>query len=119
MKKLLPLILLLLVAVGVYWFFFKEKKAAPANEKAAALVVSKHSATFNSAIDSMMQAYFKIKDAFVNADSTTAKTATRELINLADTSILAELSGDTTGIYMTAAMQINDVKSNAEALLQQ
>ena len=119
MKKLLPLLIVLLVAVGVYWFFFKEKKVAPANEKAAALVVSKHSATFNSAIDSLMQAYFKIKDAFVNADSATAKAATRELINLADTSILSELSGDTTGIYMTAAMQINDVKSNAEALLQQ
>lgn len=119
MKKILPLLILVLVAIGIYWFFFREKKSGAVNEKAAAIVVSQHSAAFNTGIDSLLNAYFKIKDALVIADSAGAKTATRDLIFLADSSKLSELSTDTSGIYASAAMQMTDVKLNAESLLQQ
>ncbi|MDO9376972.1 MAG: DUF3347 domain-containing protein [Ferruginibacter sp.] len=119
MRKVLPLLLLVLVALGVYWFFFRDKKVAVANEKATALAVQQHSTTFNTGIDSLLNAYFKIKEALVNADSTTAKAAARELITLADSTRLSELNRDTSGIYTSALMQMNDVKSNAVSLLNQ
>ncbi len=119
MKRILLVLLVVLVAAGVYWFFFKEKKGADAGEKLTAIQVSSHSAEFNQNIDSLLNAYFQVKDAFVNADTAGAKTATRQLVLLADSSRIAELKDDTAGIYQTAALQMNDVKLNAESLLQQ
>ena len=119
MKKFAWVLLLLVVVVGVYWFWTKGKNTDVKEEKVAALKVSKHSATFNSGIDSLMNAYFKIKDAFVDADTALAKTATQQLVALADSSKIAELRKDTSGIYESAAMQMNDIKLNAESLLQQ
>lgn len=113
------MLLLVLVAGGVYWFFFREKKSSTTNEKTAAIRVNQHSATFNTGIDSLLIAYFKIKEALVTADSAGAKAAARELIKVADSNRLAEISSDTTGIYTSATMQMNDVKANAVSLLQQ
>ena len=119
MKKILLALLIVIIAVGAYWFFTKEKKQGTPDEKTAAIITSKHSATFNSGIDSLLNAYFEIKDAFVDADTSKAKAAANKLVLHADSSRLAELKDDTLGIFESAIMQLNDVKVNAESLLKQ
>ncbi len=120
MKKTLLVLAILLIAFGGYWFFIKEKtKGHIEDGKITPLVARKHSPSFNSGIDSILTAYFNMKDAFVNADSNRAKTAGRELIGLADSSRLSELKNDAAGIYESAIMQMSDVKANAESLLKQ
>ena len=120
MKKTLLVLVILLIAFGSYWFLIKEKTNGHIeDEKITPLVARKHSPSFNSGIDSILTAYFNMKDAFVNADSNRAKTAGRELIGLADSSRLSELKNDAAGIYESAIMQMSDVKANAESLLKQ
>lgn len=119
MKRILLVLLLLLAAFAGYWFFIKEKPKTGTTEKATALATKKHSDVFNHGIDSLMQVYFTIKEAFVNADSTVAKAATRPLILLADSSRLAELKTEPAGIYESALMQLSDVRANAESLVKQ
>jgi hypothetical protein len=120
MKKGLLILVVLLVAFGGYWFFLREKKAGvPGDLKTGPLATKLHSAAFNSVIDSVLNVYLNIKDAFVNADSYLAKSATSKLVLLADSSRLSELKTDTAGIYETAIMQLSDVKANAESLLKQ
>lgn len=119
MRKIILVLVVLATAFCAYWFFFKEK-TNPANEaKAGPLAAKKHSALFNTGIDSLMNAYFTIKDALVNADSSMAKAAAAKLVALADSNRLAELKNDTAAIYQTALSQLNDVKANAESLLKQ
>jgi len=119
MKKTLLVIAVLLIGFVGYWFFVREKKAESASVKNGPMVVNKHSAAFNSGIDSLMTTYFHIKDAFVNADSTTAKAACSKLILLADSNRLSELKTDSAAIYESALMLMGDVKANAESLLNQ
>ncbi len=119
MKKLLFLILILLAAFCTYWVFTKGKKEGIPIAKAEALVTNSHSASFNGGIDSLLNAYFLIKEALVNSDSLSAKSAVKSLIILADTNRLAELKKDSSGIYSSAIMQLGDVKANAESLLNQ
>ncbi len=119
MKKIAWSLVLLLVGFGIYWLFLKEKTQGPQEVKTAPLVARKHSPTFNNGLDSLLTAYFKMKDAFVNTDSTAAKEACSELIGLTDSSRLVELKNDPTGIYESALMQLSDVKANGESLLKQ
>ena len=119
MKKIVILLLVLLLGFGVYWYLGREKKTGPGEPKTAALVVAKNSPGFNKGIDSLLDTYFIIKDAFVDADTAKAKAATRQLISMTDSSRLVELKKDPSGIYESAATQLNDVKLNAESLLNQ
>ena len=119
MKKILILVIVLIIAFGGYWVFLKGKKEGAEMAKVEALVVNSHSTSFNAGIDSLLNAYFAMKDAFVNADSISAKLACNSLITLADSSHLAELKKDSSGIYESAMVQLSDVKANAESLLKQ
>jgi hypothetical protein len=119
MKKGLLVLVILLLAFSGYWFFLRKETKGPEEVKIGPLMAKTHSAAFNSGIDSLMNAYFKIKDAFVNADTATAKAACTGLIALADSGRIDELKKDTAGIYESAVMQLGDVKANAESLLMQ
>jgi len=119
MKKTLLIIAVLLIGFSLYWFVLREKKTGPDDEKAGPMIAKKHSAAFNSGIDSLMTTYFSIKDAFVNADSTTAKAACSKLILLSDSSRLFELKTDSAAIYESALLLLGDVKANAESLVNQ
>ena len=79
--------------------------------KIEAMVVTRHSAAFNEGMDSLLNAYFALKDAFVEADSLSAKSACKSLIAIADSNRLAELKNDSSGIYESAIMQLSDVKA--------
>lgn len=119
MKKVLILLIVLLGAFSIYWVIVKGKKEGTEMAKVEALVVSSHSTAFNVGIDSLLNAYFAMKDAFVNADSLSAKAACKSLILLADSSRMDELKKDSSGIYESAILQLGDIKANAESLLQQ
>lgn len=117
-RVLLILVVVVLVIVG-YWYFMKGISIPKGNEKQPALTARKHSALFNQGIDSLLQAYFAAKEAFVNNDSTEAKNASARLAVLADSSRFAELKDDSQGIYESALAQLGDVKANAQSLVRQ
>jgi len=119
MKKIILVLAIVLLALGAYWYFGREEKQEDSEPKAAALATKRHSDTFNSGIDRLVDKYFEIKDAFVDADTAKAKSAARQLVSLTDSSGLVELKKDASGIFESAAMQMNDVKLNAESLLKQ
>ena len=119
MKKIIPVLIVLLVAFGAYWWFQKGKTKVEGIAKTTLLLARRHSTSFNNGIDSLLNAYFAMKDAFVNADSNTAKAACTKLIALADSGSLSELKNDTAGIYESAILQMGDVKANAESLVKQ
>jgi Protein of unknown function (DUF3347) len=119
MKRILLVLVILLAAFLGYRFFSKEIIKANENTKTGPLVAKKHSASFNKGIDNLMNAYFDMKESFVNADSNMVKAACENLILLADSGKLSELRKDDSGIYESAIMQLGDVKANAESLIKQ
>ncbi len=118
MKKTVLIFVILLVVFGIYWFKFRtvETHDGPKTEP---LRASKHSNNFNNSLDTMLNAYFDLKAAFVEADTAMAKVAAKKFLLLTDSLKLNELAKDTTGILESAAMQLGDIKANAESLLKQ
>lgn len=119
MKKVLIISLLLIAGFGVYWFFIKSKNNGPDLPKQPPLALKKHSDDFNKKVNECMDMYFGMKDAFVEADTVTAKKNCKEFIRRLDSIPFDELKKDTTGIYETAKQNAEDIKSNAVSLLQQ
>ena len=68
MKKLVIVFVILLAIFAIYWFNFRSDKM-DAGKKMEALKAKKHSNSFNNNVDTMMNAYFVLKAAFVEADS--------------------------------------------------
>ncbi|MDB5279331.1 MAG: Co/Zn/Cd efflux system rane fusion protein [Ferruginibacter sp.] len=118
MKKVIWILVILVLAFSIYWFKFKPVETVDA-AKSAPLKVMKHSPEFNRSIDTMMTAYLDLKAAFVEADSVQAKVAAQKFLLVSDSLKLDELKKDTAGIAESAAMQLNDIKANAESLLKQ
>ncbi len=119
MKRFIVLLLLLAVAFGVYWFVFKPKGGGFSGPKMNPLSLKSHSDTFNTGVNNLMNAYFEMKEAFVNDDTLKAKASTIQFIGFLDSLPLQELKKDTAGIFETAQSNINDIKSNAQSLLAQ
>lgn len=118
MKNIVWILVILVLAFGFYWFKFRTVSSIE-SPKTAPLIASRHSIVFNNSIDTLMTAYFNLKTAFVEADSTLAKTVAQKLLLVADSIKLDELKKDTAGISESAAMQLNDIKANTESLLKQ
>lgn len=119
MKKFVAFALLLIAAFSIYWFILRPKNNPVQEEKQQAIAVKKHSEGFNNSIDRLMNAYFSVKDAFVEADTVKAKENTRLFISLLDSIPVAELNKDSLMIAETAKLTIVDLKANALSLLQQ
>lgn len=117
MKKIFFVLVLLIAGFALYWFKFRE--TGPEAPKQQPLKVSAHSAIFNSSLDTLMNGYFKIKDAFVNADTVAAKLATQNFLESLSKLNLDELKKDSGAIYESVMAQLNDVKANAESLEKQ
>jgi len=120
MKKiLLTLLLVILGTAGFYWYKFSNAKTGDGGTKQQALTLKKHSDVFNLSVADAMNAYFDMKDAFVNADTAKAKESCRRFIQLFDSIPMAELKKDTLNIFDAAMAEHANVKSNAVSLLQQ
>ena len=66
-----------------------------------------------------MKAYFEMKAAFVEGDTVKAKEACKKMLVLADSIKLAELKKDTSGIFVTDSLSLENIKANAKSLLLQ
>ncbi len=119
MKKVVLILFVLILAIaGYYWYMFS-KVGGNAGPKQQPIALKKHSDLFNRSISSAMNAYFEMKAAFVEADTTGAKDNCRKFIRLLDSIPLTELKNDTAKIYDIALNDFSNVKANAESLLQQ
>ena len=119
MKKILAFIVILIAAISVYWFFIRTKEQKPRAPKQAPVAVKKHSEPFNTSIDNLMNSYFLMKDAFVSADIANAKKHATTFMNLLESIPLDELKKDDTLIVATAKANLEDIKTNVQALLAQ
>jgi hypothetical protein len=119
MKKVwLTVIILAIFFIG-YWLFLRKPATVDVPQSISSqgpMKIGAHSVAFNSSIDTLMGAYFELKNNFVDADSVAAKQTATKLAGLTDSVKLDELKKDTSGIYATALAQIGDVKSNAVAV---
>ena len=118
MKRVIIVVLILLAITGIY-LLNKKNSSGNSEKKQEALKVGRHSESFNSEIDSALQYYFEMKNAFVNADTLSAKSLCNKMIAAFDSIHLTELKKDTAGIFEAANMQINDIKINAQSLITQ
>lgn len=118
-KVLLALLVVILAVAGYVWYKFSNSGGGDSGPKQQALTLKKHSDEFNAAVSVAMNAYFEMKDAFVDADTAGAKEGCRKFINLLDSIPLDELKKDTMNIYDVASMNYSGIKANAESLLQQ
>ena len=115
MKRLLAFLFLAIVLVAAWWLFFRTEKPSGdnGNEQQSALVVKKHSASFNTEIERLIDSYMQLKDAFVNADSALAKEKSAQLVSVADSLSLDELSDSDTQLLAAARQQLSDIRANA------
>lgn len=115
MKRLLFAGSLALIAFILYFFVFK-KDEGPQAPKQQPITVKAHSSGFDRSVDSVLEAYGAVRDAFVEGDSLSAKQKAADMVTLLSRLSLDELKKDTTGIFETAASLINDIKTNAESI---
>lgn len=115
MKKIFAILVIVALALGGWWLFFKDKSHTEGSRQQP-LKVGKHSSEFNQSINSVVNAYLSLKDAFVNADIAKIKEQEKKFISVIDSVKLDDLKKDTTGIFQSAQLMIGDIKSNAEAI---
>ena len=118
-RKIMIFVLILLGLYVIYWFAFKRKEAHPESPKMVSVTLKKHSDIFNHSIDSLVNTYLSIKNAFINSDATGAKKATAEFITHLDNLPLDEMKTDTAMVLETVMANISDLKQNAQSLLNQ
>lgn len=119
-RILLFLLLVILGVAGYVWYKFATAKGGGfEGEKAKKLEIKSSTPVFDSGMAAVMDAYYKLQDAFVNADTATAKASCSTLIAAIDSIKTDELKKDTSGLITTVLPFLGDVKSNAVSLLQQ
>lgn len=120
MKKLLLLLVVLLgLAYFGYKYFFKSESATPEVPKQAPISAVKHSEAFNKSVQSVIDSYLSVKDAFIEGDTLLVKKNARLFIKSLDSINIDELKKDSAAIVETAKASIGDIKANAQSLLQQ
>ena len=89
---------ILLLFIGLFRYFFIGSGGGGSNSsgpKPESLRVSKHSEAFNNSIGSMLSAYYKMTEAFVNWDTAAINRAGNELKTALDSLKIEELRKDT------------------------
>ena len=84
MKRILILLVVAAAAYGIYYFMFRKDEKTGPHTKETAILLKKHSPAFNAQVDNIVNNYLAIKDAFVTADTATAKETTRKFITSLD-----------------------------------
>jgi len=118
MKKFFAILgIILLLLVGYVWFTFKSGKKRPKGPKPVALAVSKHSPAFNESVQSLLDAYYNLSEAFVNWDTTAVAKHGNDLKAALDSLKVEELKVDTTGIYESALDPLANAKNEIANIL--
>jgi hypothetical protein len=115
MKKII--ILLLLAVLGVASYYFWVTKPKPNQEITALQAPPKkgHSPAFNQSVDSVLNAYYALSDAFVNWDSLRVDAHAAQLRERLGQFSVDGLRGDTV-IYQSVQPTLEDVRNEAKAL---
>src|ERR1700761_9634425 len=101
MKKFILLIVIFLAACFLAYKLLSDKPVHVDMPKDQALKISKNLPAFNNAFDAVLDQYFSVCDALVNADSLKADQAAYKLGASADSLPIRLLKGDS-GIILTA-----------------
>lgn len=117
MKRFISILIVILVLAGLWFFVFKKNKKDPEPAPVAKNVVKKHSSEFNKGIANVLDAYFNMKDAFVNADTGKIKATASLFIAATDSINLNELKSTDSSLLVSARQNISDIKANAEPIL--
>ncbi|HMO60570.1 MAG TPA: DUF3347 domain-containing protein [Ferruginibacter sp.] len=119
MKKIIFLLLAVAIVFAGYWFFNKKQQQQVAKpERQQAITTNSHSTAFNQQIDLLLQHYFDMKAALVEADAEKVKQVAPLLIAAAqiDTAGLQQTSSE---VAASVSVFLGDVQSNAASLLLQ
>lgn len=119
MKRIITLALALLIGFGLYWIFFTGKVKEGKDGKAETLTVKTHTEEFNKRVGEALDAYMKLKDAFVDADTAAIREQAGNFLVLLDSIPIEELKKDTTSIYEGVVSILSDIKSNIQSLQSQ
>ena len=121
MKRVLAIVFFLIIVFGVWWLFFRtDKGVTESNSENSVTTQSakKHSDVFNSNIDKTINSYLVMKDAFVDGDTGSIKSASFAFVTRLDSLNLSELQNDDK-VLAAANQQVNDMKSNATPIIQE
>jgi hypothetical protein len=119
MKRIFIFLLIVVLAFAAYWFIFRKTGPHIKEPKLTPVGLKKHSLQFNSNVDSLVNAYLAMKNAFVEADMSAAKKADSVFIARLDHFPIDEMKKDTAMVFATVQANLADIKSNAESLLKQ
>jgi hypothetical protein len=118
MKKVFAILgILLMLLAGYVWYTFKSGKKRVKGPRPVALAVSKHSPAFNHSVQSVLEAYYNISEAFVNWDTAAIAKHSSQLKTALDSLKAEELKVDTTGIYETALDPLANAKNETANIL--
>lgn len=121
MKRVLAIVFLAIILFGAWWLFFKTDKPSgeSGEEDLKAIVVKKHSDSFNNSISNVITSYLAMKSSFVDGDTVNIKLNASNFISEVDSLNLEELRANDEQIINVAQQQISDIKANASPILQE
>lgn len=121
MKKIIIWLLILAAAsMLIYQFVVKKQFDEPQVDESKPIVMKNSSPGFTQSYDTLLFAYYALKDALVASDASAADAAAAKLKMAADSIQLNELDSDSTGLIReTATSYIGTINVSVDALLQE
>ncbi|MEO6135225.1 MAG: DUF3347 domain-containing protein [Ginsengibacter sp.] len=120
MKRVLAIVFLAIIVFGAWWLFFKTDKPTGTGEPdLQAVVLKKHSESFNNSISGMVNSYLALKNSFVDGDTAGIKSHVSGFISAVDSLKLQELAGENAQVVEVAKQQVSDIKANASPILEE
>lgn len=108
---------LLLLGGTIRYLFFSGTGSGNSEPPRQSLPVSKHSEAFNQSMGSILNAYYKMTEGFVNWDTAVINAAGTDLKISLDSLKLEELKKDTTGIYESAVDPLANAKAEVASII--
>ena len=86
-------------------------------QKPVPLSISQNSEPFNESFSDLLQSYYSLKDAFINADTSKVNSAAMQLMRNADSLNVNEIKGDTSGMIRETAQYFSaTISGSANAI---
>ena len=119
MNKRVIIVSLLLVSIFLIFKYCSNKPEQPndVEQKPAPLNVSKNSGAFDDSFSKLLESYYALKNAFVNADISKINAAAAQLQQNTDGLNIDEIQGDTSGmIRETAKSFATNISGSAKTM---
>ena len=111
------LLFLALSGAGIItWLILARPDKKTEAPKQAALVVSKHSDSFNRAISTLLGDYEKLSELFVAWDSVAVSPAAQTMLQNVNGMNMEDLKKDSSAIYETAVAFIENIKGDLQTI---